>query len=72
VTFDLANVLGPLDGAQIPGGCDWCNAYQTVRAETAGFWHITTHHDDWCPWLAASEARRPKRQRKKTRDPRHQ
>jgi hypothetical protein len=24
----VRDVLGPLDGARIPGGCDVCNAYQ--------------------------------------------
>jgi hypothetical protein len=48
----LANVLGPLDGAKIPGGCDHCDAYQTVRPASALEWHIVVHHDDDCPWLA--------------------
>ena len=54
----LVNLLGPLDGARIPGGCEHCNAYQTVRAVSAGVWNITVHHDDWCPVLkAATEAK---------------
>lgn len=50
---NLTNVFGPLDGARIPGGCDYCDAYQTVVPGGVGIWHMTTHHDDWCPWLAA-------------------
>lgn len=53
----LADVLGPLDGARIPGGCDHCDAYQTVAPFAAGVWTITVHHDDWCPMLKSIEAR---------------
>lgn len=54
-TDPLVNILGPLDGARIPGGCDQCDAYQTTRVED-GVWHITVHHDDWCPVLQARTA----------------
>lgn len=49
----LVGILGPLDGAQIPGGCDICDAYQTFKPVQARMWVITVHHDDWCPTLAA-------------------
>jgi len=42
------NILGPLEGAEIPGGCDQCEAYQTVQPIVAGVWSITVHHDDDC------------------------
>jgi hypothetical protein len=45
-------MLGPLDGARTPGGCDHCDAYQTVRPELEGVWRLTVHHDDECPELA--------------------
>lgn len=45
----LVDILGPLDGAQIPGGCDECDAYQTAHPLSAGAWVVTVHHDDWCP-----------------------
>ncbi len=54
----LADTFGPLDGARIPGGCDTCDAYQTVTPVTAGVWIINVHHDDWCPTLARIEASR--------------
>ena len=44
----IAELLGPLDGAHIPGGCDLCDAYQTAAPAAAGVWTITVHHDDWC------------------------
>jgi hypothetical protein len=53
----VRRLLGPLDGARIPGGCDRCDAYQPVEATLAGVWKITVHHDDWCPWVAARDAR---------------
>jgi hypothetical protein len=47
----VANILGPLDGARIPGGCEHCDAYQTAAPVQAGVWSVTVHHDAWCPWL---------------------
>lgn len=54
----LARMLGPLEGARIPGGCDHCDAYQTVVPLEAGVWSLNTHHDDWCPFLAEHESKR--------------
>jgi hypothetical protein len=48
----LVDLLGPLDGEPIPGGCDRCDAHQTVAAVEAGVWEVTVHHDDGCPALA--------------------
>jgi hypothetical protein len=50
--------LAALDGARIAGGCDHCDAYQTVHAN---YWgpnahRLSIHHDDWCPFLASLEA----------------
>jgi hypothetical protein len=44
------------EGEQIPGGCDSCDAYQTVDTPTPGIHMITVHHDDWCPFLRARNA----------------
>ena len=49
----LLPILGPLDGARIPGGCDECDAYQTVSVVEAGVWSCTVHHDEGCPCPAA-------------------
>jgi hypothetical protein len=51
-------MLGPLDGAKVPGGCDSCNAYQTVGQLDAGLWKITVHHDDDCPTFAQIDSNR--------------
>lgn len=54
----FTDVFGRLDGQRIPGGCDRCNAYQTVHPIVAGAWRVTVHHDDWCPVLRRIEAGR--------------
>jgi hypothetical protein len=45
-----------IEGEQIPGGCDRCDAYQTVEIESPGMHVIRIHHDDWCPVLKAMQA----------------
>ena len=45
----LLRTLGPLEGERIEGGCDRCNAYQTVEPAERGVWIMLVHHDDWCP-----------------------
>ena len=52
-------LLGPLDGARIPGGCDHCDAYQTAAAIDDGIYRVTVHHDDDCQVIAAHEKGRP-------------
>lgn len=52
----LVDMLGPLDGARVPGGCDSCDAYQTVGPLAEGVWQVAVHHDDDCPWFTAREA----------------
>ena len=41
----------------IPGGCDRCDAYQTVGEVSPGVWSLVVHHDDWCPFPRSREAR---------------
>lgn len=49
---DIAALLAPLVGVDIPGGCDECpDPYQTVE-RLHGVWLLTVHHDDHCPRLA--------------------
>jgi hypothetical protein len=47
-------MVAPFVGKQIPGGCDYCDAYQTIEPipgfEDTGAWINQIHHDDWCPW----------------------
>lgn len=52
--------MSSLDGMKIPGGCDYCDAYQTVeanqlvvndvRAPAKGCHTAVIHHDDDCPF----------------------
>jgi hypothetical protein len=35
-----------IDGANIPGGCDTCEAYQTVHVIDHGLITVRVHHDD--------------------------
>ena len=43
-------------GEQIPGGCDTCDAFQTIETLTPGVHVIHVNHDDWCPTLRAMKA----------------
>lgn len=45
----LVDLLAPLDGARVPGGCDHCDAYQTTTPLADGVWELTIHHDHDCP-----------------------
>ncbi|MGH9106789.1 MAG: hypothetical protein ACRDZX_13340 [Acidimicrobiales bacterium] len=56
-TDPITSLLGPLDGARIPGGCGHCSAYQTVQPLAAGVWNVTVHHDVDCPVYARIVAR---------------
>jgi hypothetical protein len=45
-------------GARIPGGCDDCNAEQTIQRFAAGVYRLVVEHDQSCPWFAAYQQRR--------------
>jgi hypothetical protein len=56
----VSEMIAALDGAEIPGGCDECDAFQVVHARAG---HRDVHvirvfHDDDCPVLAAIERAR--------------
>lgn len=50
----LTDLLGPLDGARVPGGCDHCDAYQVPAPVSDGVWRISVYHDPDCPVLAST------------------
>jgi hypothetical protein len=50
-------LMRPLVGRETPGGCESCDAYQTVRPGVPGVWHLTVHHDDDCPALRQHQGR---------------
>lgn len=43
-------------GDRIRGGCESCDAYQTLDEVEVGVWSLIVHHDDWCPFLRARKA----------------
>jgi hypothetical protein len=53
-------MVNQLNGAKILGGCDHCDAYQTMAEDPdfPGLFHLRIHHDNWCPFLAHIEKRR--------------
>jgi hypothetical protein len=53
----LRPVLGPIDGARIPGGCEDCDAYQEPVQVARNVWVLKVYHDDWCPTLKRMEGR---------------
>lgn len=53
----LLPILGPLDGARIAGGCDYCDAYQVAHQDAPYSWRVTVYHDDGCPRLAERGSR---------------
>ena len=50
--------LGPLEGQRTPGGCNQCEAFQTVDPIRGGVWMVSVHHDPGCPVFAEIERRR--------------
>lgn len=59
MTGPLADILAPLIGLEIRGGCDDCaDPFQTVEQQH-GSWILTVHHDDDCPtWARIRRGRR--------------
>lgn len=54
--------LVDMDGLRLAGGCQDCDAYQTVDASLAPIYRITVHHDGTCPsYLAMGETEAPRR-----------
>lgn len=47
-----------LVGHKIPGGCDECDAFQTVTEESVGVWSLVVHHDDDCRFYRAHVGKR--------------
>ena len=43
--------LAPYLGVQVPGGCDYCNAYQVVTLIEPMHAEIMVAHDNDCPFL---------------------
>lgn len=52
----IAGLAAMLDNAHLPGGCDTCDAYQTLDDTHAPIYLLTIHHDDDCPTYQQMEA----------------
>ncbi len=52
----LDTITAAVGNQRIAGGCDDCDAYQTMTKQD-GIYHVTVHHDDTCPWLNARTSR---------------
>lgn len=48
---DTRQAFEHLADQRLPGGCDDCDAYQTVTRAGGGLYVLTVHHDHTCPWL---------------------
>jgi len=46
-----ANAVRKLIGQKIDGGCEHCDAHQTVDELRPHFFNIVVHHEDDCPFL---------------------
>jgi hypothetical protein len=46
---DIEDLFDQTEREPMPGGCEHCDAYKTVREESPGVFVLTVHHDDWCP-----------------------
>lgn len=42
--------LDAMTDRRLPGGCDDCDAYQTVTQHGNGVYVLTVHHDASCPY----------------------
>jgi hypothetical protein len=43
------DLFGSLEGSEIPGGCDQCNAVQRTTEVAPRIWSVIVAHDDDCP-----------------------
>src|SRR4051794_18535850 len=48
-----ASYLDRMTDKRIPGGCDDCDAHQTVEKQDDGLYVLTVNHDETCPTLKA-------------------
>ena len=53
----LDTIAAMIGDQRIAGGCDDCDAYQTMSQTEPGVYSVTVSHDESCPWLAAREGR---------------
>ena len=52
----LDTIAASIGDQRIPGGCDDCDAFQTLTKQSDSIFSVTVHHDATCPWLASRES----------------
>ncbi len=52
----IDDLLGRAQGEPIPGGCEQCDAEQTLELVTPNVWTVVVRHDDWCPFIRSRQA----------------
>lgn len=50
-----------ISGLELPGGCDHCDAYQTLDRTGDQLWSMNVRHDDDCPWWIERQERTARR-----------
>ena len=53
-----ASALDQMAGHRMPGGCDDCDAYQTVRL-VGSIYVLAVHHDQTCPYYRGDTHAQP-------------
>jgi hypothetical protein len=46
--MNLVDLFSQAEDEPIPGGCDTCDASQTIRVVSPGAWVMDVVHEDWC------------------------
>jgi hypothetical protein len=52
----VRDLLDSFAGIEIAGGCDDCDAHQTIERLDIGVYVNHVHHDDTCPWWIRYQA----------------
>jgi hypothetical protein len=48
----LGDLFGQIEQEAIEGGCEECEAYQTLVEVSPLVYSVIVHHDDWCRCIA--------------------
>jgi hypothetical protein len=54
--MNLEDLFSQVEDQPIPGGCDTCDASQTIRVVSPGVWVMDVVHEDWCTVPRAADA----------------
>ena len=47
----LDDLFEQTEDQPLPGGCELCDAYQTLTVIAPGVYGMAIAHEDWCPVL---------------------